>query len=312
MQSKIRQCRGSAFRSGLRTAAVVAIAAAGPVAPARAQPTEDLSKVKVEVTRLAGSVYLLESVGDAFGGGNVVVSAGPDGMLVVDTKVRGMADKLKAALAPLSPQPVRFVVNTHAHFDHVGNNAAFGDSATIIAHPGVRAAFLGAKTKPPEAALPRLTVTDKITLHMNGEQIDIVHPRTGHTSADVFVFFRNAKVVHLGDEYFAKMYPMIAGDGDPRGLIANLEQLVAELSPDYKIVPGHGSIATVNDLRATVAMLKESTAIVEAGIAAGKSLDQLKREKVLARLDATWGKGYLKMEQFIEMLHGGLTRQPRG
>jgi glyoxylase-like metal-dependent hydrolase (beta-lactamase superfamily II) len=295
------------------TQAWLAIAVTGilSVQPTRAhaEDHDDVSKVKEEITKLGDSLYLVQASG-GFGGGNVAVSAGPDGVLLVDAQLKPMAPKLHAAVKSISTKPVRFIVNTHPHTDHVGGNADLGPSAFIIAHSKTRTALTAETPPPAAAALPRITLEDRLTVHLNGEDIEIVHPLVGHTDADVFVFFKKAKVVHLGDEFFAGMFPMIANTGDLTGLIKNLEKLVAELSPDYKIIPGHGKLATVEDLRATVTMLKETSAIVRAGIAGGKSLDQLKQDRVLAAYDS-WSHGYLSADAFVGMLYKAVSAKPR-
>lgn len=290
--------------------ALILVALGVVIAPraARAQEVDEVSHTALEVTKLSETLYVLSPVGE-FGGSNVTVSAGPDGMFLVDTPLTPMIPKVKAALRAISSEPVRFLVNTHPHSDHHGGNIEFGRAgAMIIAHPRTRIDL--AKGKPPTFALPSLTVDCKFAMHLNGEDIEVVHPLTGHTSSDLFVFFRKAKVVSLGDEYLPGVFPMIDDTGDLAGLTKNLEKLVTELTPDYRIVPGHGKVVTIADLRATLQMLRETTAIVRAGIADGKSLEQMKKARVLARYEA-WGRGDVSQDDFLQTLHTMLRGKRR-
>ena len=297
-----------ARRLALATPALVLAALGIAAAPAHAQEVDEVSHTAIEVTKLSSSLYVLSPVGE-FGGSNVTVSAGPDGLFLVDTPLTSMIPKIKSALRAISSEPVRFLVNTHPHSDHHGGNIEFGRAgAMIIAHPRTRVDL--AKGKPPAFALPSVTVDCKVAMHLNGEDIEVVHPLTGHTSADLFVYFKKAKVVSLGDEYLPGVFPMVDDTGDLAGLVKNLEKLVAELPPDYRIVPGHGKVATLADLRATLQMLRETTAIVRTGIADGKSLEQMKRARVLARYEA-WGRGDVSQDDFLQTLHTMLRGKRR-
>jgi len=278
---------------------------------ALAEDKQDFSKVAIKATKVAGQVYVIEDVTTEFSGGNVGVSVGPDGIVLIDDKFAPLAPKIEAALRTISDKPVRFIVNTHYHGDHTDGNAAFGPKSTIIAHENTRkrlAAGHGKEHPPaPAAALPVITFEDKLSVHLNGEEIRAIHFPSGHTDTDVVIVFTKSNVVHMGDDFFNGMFPFIdtEGGGSVKGLIANLQKLLEQIPADAKIIPGHGPIATTKELRAFQTMLKDTSAIVEAGLKAKKTADQLKKDKALAKFDA-WAKGFFKADEFIDMLYKDL------
>jgi len=280
---------------------------------ASADDKQDFSKVAVKATKVAGQVYIVEDATAEFSGGNVGVSVGPDGIVLIDDKFAPLAPKIEAALRTISDKPVRFIINTHFHGDHTDGNAAWGQKSTIIAHENTRkrlAAGSGKDQPPaPAAALPVITFEDKVSVHLNGEEIRAIHFPSGHTDTDVVIFFTKSNVVHMGDDFFNGIFPFIDidGGGSVKGLIANLQKLLAQIPADAKIIPGHGPIGTSKELRAFQTMLKETSTIIEAGIKAKKTADQLKKEKALAKYDA-WAKGFLKADDFIDMLYKDLKR----
>jgi len=280
---------------------------------AAAQDSPDFSKVQVKVTKVAGQVYVIEDASPEFSGGNIGVSVGPDGIVLIDDKFAPLAPKIEAALRSISDQPVRYVINTHYHGDHTDGNTVFGPKSIVIAHDNTRkrmAAGRGKEQPPaPAAALPIITFDDKLSVHLNGEDIRAVHLPSAHTDTDVVIFFPKSNVVHLGDEFFNGMFPFIDtdGGGSVKGLIANLTKLLPQLPAGAKLIPGHGPVATAKELRGFVAMLEQTTAFVEAGIKAGKTVDQLKQDKSLAKYDS-WSKGFFKTDEFIAMLYNDLKR----
>jgi cyclase len=280
---------------------------------ASAQEKMDFTKIQIKATKVAGQVYVIEDVTPEFSGGNIGVSVGPDGIVLIDDKFAPLAPKIEAALRTVSDKPVRFIINTHYHGDHSDGNAAFGAKSTIIAHENTRkrmAAGQGADSPPaPAVALPVITFEHKLTVHLNGEDVRAIHFPNGHTDTDLVIFFTKSNVVHLGDDFFNGIYPFIDtdGGGSVKGLIANLEKLLTEIPADAKLIPGHGKVATIKELREFMTMLKETSGIVEAGIKANKTADQLKKEKALARYER-WAKGFFKADQFIDLLYKDLKR----
>ncbi|MBI3650758.1 MAG: MBL fold metallo-hydrolase [Acidobacteria bacterium] len=284
------------------------------VESAKAQEQEDWSKIQLKATKVAGSIYMIDMVegGDGFAGGNIGVSIGSDGIVLVDDMFAPLAPKIFAVLKTLSDKPVRFVINTHVHGDHTSGNVAFGATATIIAHANTRQqlATQGAdsKDKPvPAVALPVITVDERLTLHQNGEDIRLIHFPKAHSDTDVAVFFTQSNVVHLGDMYFSGMFPFIGRGGSIKGLIAAIEKVLNDIPANAKIIPGHGSLSNTVELRATLMMLKETSAIVEDGIKKKQSLKQMTEAKVFAKFDK-WAHGYINADQFLEQMYKVLTR----
>ena len=248
-------------------------------------------------------------------GGNIGVSVGDDGIVMIDDQYAPLAPKIEAALKTITSKPLRFIINTHYHGDHMGGNEHFGKSAPIVAHENTRKRLsttvtrFGTQVPPsPAGALPILTFNDTMTIHLNGEDVRAVHMPHGHTDGDAVIWFTKSNVVHMGDDFFNGNFPLVDREngGSVRGLIANVDKVIATIPDDAKVIPGHGPLSDRNGLRKYAAMLKATAAAVENGIAAGKTLDQLKSEKVLAAWDAL-GQGFIKTDMFTETLYNELT-----
>jgi|SRR6185312_1143026 len=283
--------------------------------PALAQG-QDFSKVQIKVQKVSGTVYMLEGLG-----GNIGASVGDDGIVVIDDEFLPLADKIEAALKGITDKPVKFVINTHWHGDHTGGNPHFGEKAPIIAQENVRKRLqtggqsrFGNTPPAPKVALPVITFEDKVSVHLNGEDIRAIHFPNGHTDGDSVIFFPQSNVVHMGDDFFnGGMFPFIDLDsgGSVQGMIAGDEKVLSEVPDDVKIIPGHGPLGTKDDLRKFIQMLKDTTAAVQAGIKQGKTLDQLKQEKVLAKWDS-FGQAFIKTDMFTEILYDSLTKKTTG
>src|SRR6478672_8433059 len=272
---------------------------------------QDFSKVEMKVQKVAGSVYMIEGAG-----GNIGASVGDDGIVIVDDEFLPLADKIEAALKGITDKPVKVVLNTHWHGDHTGGNPHFGEKAPIVAQENVRKRLASGgktrfgETKPADKiALPIITFEDKVTVHVNGEDIRAIHFPNGHTDGDVVIYFTQSNVVHMGDDFFNGGYPVVDLDngGSVRGMIADVEQILTTLPDDVKIIPGHGPLGDKASLRAFVDMLKAASGAVAAGIKAGKTLDQLKADNVLAPWNDQWGKLFIKPDRFTETLYNDLT-----
>jgi cyclase len=291
-----------------RIAPVIAVAFAAAAAFAQ----QDFSKVEITATKVAGTVYMLQGAG-----GNIGVSVGDDGVVIVDDQFAPLAPKIKAALKGITDKPIRFVLNTHYHGDHTGGNEIFGADAPIIAQENVRkrlaagSTAMGRSTPPaPKGALPIITFEDKVSVHLNGEEIRAVHFPSGHTDGDSVIYFTRSNVVHMGDDFFNGTFPFIdvENGGSVKGMIASVEKVVSQLPADAKVIPGHGPLSDKAGLAAFGAMLRGTSAAVEAAIKAGKTLDQMKADNVLAQWDS-WGKGFVKSDGFVEMLYKDLSRK---
>ena len=270
----------------------------------------DWSKVEVKATHVAGSVHMIVGAG-----GNIGVSVGDDGIVMIDDQYAPLAPKVEAALKTITAKPVRFILNTHYHGDHTGGNEHFGKSAPIVAHENVRKRLvvstsrLGTTTPAaPAGALPVLTFNDSVTIHLNGEDVRAIHMPHGHTDGDAVIWFTKSNVVHMGDDFFNPNFPFVDREngGSVRGLIANLDKVIAMIPDDAKVIPGHGPLSDKNGLRKFAAMLKATSAAVENGIAAGKTLEQLTAEKVLAPWDSL-GQGFIKTDMWTKTLYEELV-----
>ena len=287
-------------KTTLTLAAALALAAA---IPARSQDA-DFSKVEIKPTKLSGSVSML-----AGAGGNIGVSSGPDGVLIVDDQFAPLSDKIKAAIASLGGNgKLAFVVNTHWHGDHTGGNEAFGKQATILAQENVRARLLAQPA--PKEALPVVTFKDNVTLWWNGEEVEIVHVPHGHTDGDAIVFFKGSNVVHMGDQFFNGMFPFVdvASGGDVAGYVKNVGDMLARIPAGAKIIPGHGPVATIDDLKKFHAMLQATTEIVRKEIGSGVSLDAAKK-KGLPDEWKSWATGFVPVERWVEMIYTSFTKK---
>ncbi len=257
--------------------------------------------------KVAGNIYIL-----AGRGGNIGVSAGEDGVLVIDTQFDNMADPIRDTIKELSGGDIEFIVNTHFHGDHVGGNKALGQDTPIIAHENVRKRLLGTGDTSDEAfrnSLPWVTFDDDLSLHFNGEEIKIVHFPTGHTDTDCILFFTESNVVHMGDHFFNGRFPFIdlAGGGDVASYISNVQTVIEQLPADVKIIPGHGALATLDDLKAFKAMLDETVGIIRDGIGLGKDESKLHAEGLPEKY-AEAGTGFINTKRWISIVHESLTR----
>jgi glyoxylase-like metal-dependent hydrolase (beta-lactamase superfamily II) len=274
---------------------------------ARAQQP-DFSKVQIRSTHVAGNVYMLQGEG-----GNVGVSAGPDGLLIVDDEFAPLADKIQAALAEINPGKLKFVLNTHFHGDHTGANPHFGRQAPIIAHANVRKRLLGGRPAEGREGLPVVTFDDALSVHFNGEEIKVLHVPSGHTDSDSLIFFTKSNVVHMGDQFFSGRFPNIdlGGGGDVRGYIRNVADAMKIIPPEAKIIPGHGPLSTIKELTEFHEMLVTTSGIVEKAIAEEKSIQQVKADGLPERWKS-WEAPTLRTDRWLDILYRGLSRKPEG
>ncbi len=243
--------------------------------------------------------------------GNVGVSAGPDGVFIIDDQFAPMAPKIAAAVAKLTDQPVRYILNSHWHGDHTGGNASFGKQGyVIVAHDNVRtrmskehfSAFFNSTTPPsPPEALPVITFSDRMTFHFNGDTVRVEHVNNAHTDGDAIFHFEKADVLHAGDVFVLYGYPFIdlSSGGSVAGMIRGVDRILEIAGQDTLIIPGHGAVVN----RARVAgfrdLLTGSRDRVRKLIAEGKTLPDIIAAKPLASFDADWGQGFVKADQFV-------------
>jgi glyoxylase-like metal-dependent hydrolase (beta-lactamase superfamily II) len=268
----------------------------------------NFSTVEVKAMKVAGSVYMLTGAG-----GNIGVSVGDDGIVVIDDQYAPLAPKIEAALKTITDKPVRFIINTHWHPDHTGGNEYFGRTASVISHENARKR-LAAGAKPAQiepaskGSLPVLTFDQSLTVHLNGEDVRAMHFPHGHTDGDAIIFFTRSNVVHMGDDFFNGNFPFVDlnSGGSVSGLIENVERVLRTLPDDVKIIPGHGPLGDKTSLRAYIDVVKAARAAVEKGVKAGKSVEQLKADKVLEPW-AKWASSFVTVDLFTETLYRDVT-----
>ncbi len=279
-----------------------------------ALPQQDFSKVEIETIEVASSVHML--VGS---GGNIGVSTGSDGILVIDDQYAPLTEKILAAIKAISDRPVDFVVNTHWHGDHTGGNENMGKAgAVIVAHRNVRArmsteqfsSFFNRTTPPsPPGALPVVTFTEDVSFHFNGDELHVFHVEPAHTDGDSVVHWRSTNVFHMGDLFFNGGYPYIdlGSGGSADGIIAAANRVLELANDESKIIPGHGELSNKKELTAYRDMMVEVRSRISEHVTAGKSLEQVLAAKPTQDLDAQWGTGFIKGNQITEFVYRSLS-----
>ena len=281
-----------------------------------AQAQEDrYAGVEIKTHQVAPGIYML--VGE---GGNIGVSTGADGVFMIDDQFAPLTDRITAAVAALSDQPIRFLVNTHWHYDHTGGNENLGNQGVlIVAHDNVYArmskdteiaAFNNVVPAAPEAALPVITFNDNVTFRLNGEEIRSVHYRHSHTDGDSVIQFVKANVIHTGDIWFNGFYPFIdvSSGGSIDGVISSIRTLINLADDDTRIIPGHGPLGDKQGMQDYLVMLEAVRDRMNKLIAEGNSLEQIMELSPNADYDAAMGKGFINPEQFLRILYSDLTR----
>lgn len=272
----------------------------------------DFSKVEIKTTPVAGNVYMLEG-----SGGNIGVSAGPDGILIIDDQFAPLADRIRDALRKLGGDKPKFILNTHWHSDHVGGNEIFGKDGTIIAHENVRKRLItkqdlfGEAVEPlAKVGLPVITFDQNLTVHFNDEDIRVIHMAGGHTDGDSIVIFTKSNVIHMGDHMFAGKFPFVDLDhgGDVEGMARNVAKVIEMAATGAKFIPGHGPLSSIDDVKKFHQMLVETIKLVQDKIAAGKSIAQIRAEGVPAEWKS-WGDGFIKTDRWLDTVFKSLQRR---
>lgn len=277
--------------------------------------TQAYDKVEIQTIKVADGIYMLMGKG-----GNIGASVGKDGVFLIDDQFAPLTEKIRAAIAKISDHPIRFVFNTHWHFDHVGGNENLGKlGSVIVAHENVRKRLstdqmveFFKKNVPATAAvgLPVITFTRDLTFHLNGETIEVFHVQNAHTDGDAVVYFKEANVVHTGDIYFAGIYPFIdtGAKGSVNGMIRSANKVLAMIDDKTQIIPGHGPLSNKREFKAYVEMLTQLKDAVGKAIAGGKSLEEIQKSRPSKQYDAEWGDGFLSPDKFIQILYTSLSR----
>jgi glyoxylase-like metal-dependent hydrolase (beta-lactamase superfamily II) len=292
--------------------------------PAGARPSEkmdlpDWNKTPVEDRDLGHGVHMLESFG-----GNIGVLAGDQGVLLVDAEWPQLHAKVLAAVAHISPQPVRYLVNTHWHWDHVGGDGLFGKAGVVIFSSEQTREYIdeaqASKASPPgspyapdPAAIPVVTVNNGVKFHLSGQTVEIIHVPPAHTNGDLIVRFIEADVIQTGDTFFHGFYPDIdqPHGGSIDGMIALYDTLYKMSGPNTKIIPGHGPIANREDVREYQGMLREVRKRVAKAVDAGMTEEALVASHPLDDLDEKWGGNLIKQPYLLGIVYEELKDRPK-
>ena len=290
------------------TATAVALGGGAVAGPVVGQ--QDMSQVEIETVQLETDLFMLMGQG-----GNIGLSVGDDGAFLIDDQFAPLTDKILAAVAEVTDQPVRWVLNTHWHGDHTGGNENLGAAgAMIVAHenvyrrmnPAEFADVVGRSDQAPRAALPVVTFADGVSFHWNGRHIGVTHVGEAHTDGDVIVHFPRANVFHMGDTFFRGRYPFIDVDsgGGVDGVIAAANLVLERASEGTRIIPGHGDLAAPEHLRAYRDMLETVRMRVASLVANGRTEDQVVAAAPTADLDGVWGDN---PERFVRAVYKSLS-----
>ena len=297
-----------------RTTVVFAALLSSSVAVA--QPTTP-TEVTIRVEKIAPGAAVL------FGqGGNIGLSYGVDGNVLIDDQFARLTPKILAAVATVDPDPVQFQINTHFHGDHSGGNENMAKAgAIIVAQDNVRTRMsqenmvLGGKVAPsPTGALPIVTFSKNMSIYRNGDRLHIFYAPHAHTDGDAIIHFEKANVVHMGDIFFNGLYPFVDIDsgGNVRGVIAAADRVLAISNDQTRIIPGHGPVASKTDLAAYRAYLVDVVSKVQGAIKTGKTLAQVQAMKPSAAYDAKYGGAFIKPDAFVAAIYASLKSKPKG
>ena len=260
------------------------------------------ANVTIETVPVTGNISML--IGS---GGNIGVSTGEDGLLIIDDQYAPLAAKIRAALSQLNPDAPKFLLNTHFHGDHTGGNADFGVASIIIAHENVRGRLVAEDS--PSPALPVITFDDDVTVHFNGENITLIHMPRGHTDTDSVVMFEDSNVVHMGDHFFNGSFPFVdlANGGTVQGYLSNLEKALSWIDDDTSVIPGHGPLGSKADLLAFYNVVKDTSTTIRVMKSQGVSAEEAVTEGLSDEYES-WGQGFINEQRWIETVFASYPR----
>lgn len=269
----------------------------------------NLDTVKIRPVKITDNIYMLKG-----SGGNIGVLIGKDGTLMIDDQFAPLSNKINGAIKTLDPGEIKFLINTHVHGDHSGGNENFNKmGVTMVAHDRVRERMMNPhvdprdnKITPPRdaKAWPALTFMDKMSLHLNDEDIDIVHLDKGHTDGDVVIHFKKANVFHTGDAFVRYGYPFVdlSRGGSFNGFVSALDKMLLLMDENSKVIPGHGELATKADVKIFREKLADIRDQVTAALKKGKKTEDITAMGIIDKYEADWGKGFVKGKDFVLMV----------
>jgi len=272
-------------------------------ATAVAEQADPFADVEMKAQHVAGSVHMLEGAG-----GNIGVSVGADGTLIIDDQFAPLADKIIAAVKELGGDRPKLILNTHWHGDHTGANPEMGKTGTIISHDNVRVRLLGEEDYP-RSGLPLVTFDKNLNVHFNDEEIALLHLPRGHTDGDTVVWFKTANVIHMGDLFFNHRFPFIdiASGGSVAGFISNVNNVLTAVPDDISVIPGHGPLANKADLANTINTVKQSVDMIRSRLDNGDEVDAIAAS--IEEQYAEWASGFINASRWVQIIQADLANQ---
>lgn len=278
-----------------------------------ASAQQNFDTVKIRPVKVSEQIYMLKG-----SGGNIGLLTGADGLMMIDDQFAPLSGKITDAIKTISPNAIRFLVNTHIHGDHTGGNDAFSKlGITIVAHDQVRERMMKEsvnkrmnRTTPPrdKAALPIVTFSDKLNFHLNDEEIELIHLDKGHTDGDVAIYFKKANVIHTGDAFVRYGYPFIdeSSGGGINGFVSSLDKILSIINDQTKVIPGHGELATKADVKALRDQVADIREQVSNALKKGKKAEDLATLGITDKYEEKLGKGFLKGKDFVSIIAASL------
>jgi glyoxylase-like metal-dependent hydrolase (beta-lactamase superfamily II) len=276
--------------------------------------SQNFDQVEIKTTKVSDQIYMLEG-----SGGNIAVSSGVDGILLIDSQYAPLSEKIKKAIRAISQGDIKFLLNTHWHGDHVGGNENFANlGVMIIAHENVKErmskkqlmrAFSREIPASPEVARPVITFSEEMDIKINNEYLMMVHVDNAHTDGDALIYFPESNVLHMGDTYFQGRYPFIdlSSGGSIDGLLNAVNTALFMVDADTKIIPGHGALSNTRELAEYRDVIQQIRDKVKTAIKEGKSLDAIKAMQPGAAFDEVWGSGFISSDRFIDIVYSSLS-----
>lgn len=275
----------------------------------------DFSSIQIKTHKVADQLYYLEG-----SGGNIGVHVGEDGILMIDSQFAPLSEKIRKAIADIDDGEIKFLVDTHLHGDHIGGNANFSATGSIIvAHENVRKRIsveqvntLRGTTTPPveKDALPVVTFSKDMSFHFNGEEMRVYHGPPAHTDGDAVIYFVNANAIHCGDVFVRYGFPFIdvGSGGSIEGFIGFVDDILEMINDETKVIPGHGALGTKADVKQFRDRLATLYYGIKSQMAQGKSLEDIQASDLTAPYDDEWGKGFIKGKDFIALMYHSLAK----
>ena len=267
--------------------------------------------IRIQSAEVVPGLYMLDGADGQFAGGNMALLTGDDGIVLIDDGLEVIGPALLDAIADLVGKPVDFLINTHAHGDHVGSNLALHEQgAVIVAHENLRRAMIAGEPSAPEEALPNITFEDGVNLYMNGHAIRVMHVASAHTDGDSILYFPDINVIHTGDVMFNGLFPYIDidGGGSVPGYLAALDRVIALADDETKIIPGHGPLGNRADAQRARDMIADSLDRVSDLIETGRSADDIVADNPLAMYHDDWNWRFITTERMTRTMVRSLTR----